>query len=76
MKLVASISEIKQGKDMNLEAEDPTREIEVEVESQSTDVKLVTNSVIDPMSAPTMIMQDKGVVMFPKEVKQKHKHLR
>ena len=61
---------------MNLEAEDPTRGVEVEAKSQSTDVKLVTNLVIDPMSALTMIMKDKGVIMFPKEGKQKHKHLR
>ena len=38
-------------------------------ESQSTDVTLVTNLVIDLMSAPTMIMKDKGVIMFPNEGK-------
>lgn len=38
-------SKNKQGKDMSLEVEDPTNEIEVEVEvgSQSKDVKNVTN---------------------------------
>ena len=41
---------------MNLEAEDPTRGVEVEEEIQSIDVTLVTNSVIDPMSALTMII--------------------
>ena len=61
---------------MNREVEDPTREVEVEAESQSIDVTLVTNSVIDPMSALTMKILDKGVIMFPKENKQKYKYLR
>lgn len=52
---------------MNREVEDPTREVEVEVESHSIDVTLVTNSVIDPKSALTMKMLDKEVIMLPKE---------
>ena len=50
---------IKQGKDMNREVEDPTREVDVEAKSQSINVTLVTNSVIDPTSALTMKMLDK-----------------
>ena len=42
---------------MNREVEDPTRE--VEAESQSINVTLVTNSVIDPTSALIMKMLDK-----------------
>ena len=64
-------SRTKQGKDMYQEVEDPTRDVEVEVEveaeSQSINVTLVTNSVIDPMSALTMKMLDKKVIMLPKE---------
>ena len=36
-------SRTKQGEDMNQEVEDPPREVEVESESQSIDVTLVTN---------------------------------
>ena len=58
---------------MNREVKDPTREVEVEAEaeaeSQSIDVTLITNSVINPMSALTMKMQDKGIIMLPKENK-------
>ena len=59
---------------MNREVEDPTREVEVEVEveSQFIDVTLVTNSVIDPTSALIMRMLDKEVTMFPKENQQKY----
>ena len=72
------ISRIKQGKDMNLEVEDPTREVDLEVEAeiQFIDVTLVTSSVINHTSALIMIMQDKGVIMLPKERKKKYKHLR
>ena len=59
---------------MNREVEDPTREVEVEEESQSIDVTLVTNSVIDPMSALTMKMIDKKVIMLPKENRQKYQY--
>ena len=76
MKSVVTISRIKQGEDMNREVEDPTRDVEVEVdtESQSIDVTLVTNLVIDPMSALTMKMLDKKVIMLPKENRQKYKY--
>ena len=72
--MVVTISRIKQGEDMNREVEDPTREVEVEVEaeSQSIDVTLVTNLVIDPTSSLTMKMLDKEVIMFPKENKLKY----
>ena len=43
------------------------REVEVEEESQSIDVTLVTNSVFDPTSALTMKILDKKVIMLPKE---------
>ena len=62
-------SRIKQGEDMNREVEDPTKEVEVEVEakSQSIDVTLVTNSVINPTSSLTIKMLDKEVIMLHKE---------
>ena len=43
MKLVGSINQIKQGKDMNLEEEDPTKGVEVEAKIQSTCVTYVTS---------------------------------
>jgi hypothetical protein len=52
--------------------EDPTREVEVDTESQFINVTLVTNSVIDPTSTLTMKMLDKKVIMFPKENQKKH----
>ena len=74
MKPVVQISKIKQGEDMNREVEDPTREVEVEVEaeSQSTDVTLVTNSVIDPTSALIMKMLNQEVTML--SIKNQHKY--
>ena len=59
---------------MNREAEDPTKEGEVEVEadSQSIDGTLVTNSIIDPMSALIMRMLDKEVTTLPKKNRQKY----
>ena len=74
MKLVVQTNRIKQGEDMNREVEDPARAVEVEVEvvSQSIDVTLVTNSVIDPMSALIMKMLDKEEPMLPKENKLKY----
>ena len=58
--------------------EDPTREVEVEVEakSQSIDVTLVPNSIIDPTSSLTIKMLDKEVIMLPKENKQKYHYLK
>ena len=52
--------------------ENPTREVEVEAESQSINVTLVTNLVIDPTSALIMKMLDKEVTMFPKENRLKY----
>ena len=71
-------SRIKQGEDMNREVEDPTREVEVEVEaeSQCIDVTLVTNSVIDPTSALIMRMLDKEVTMLPNENRRKYQYWR
>ena len=58
--------------------EEPTREVEVEVEAESPsiDVTLVTNSVIDPTSALIMKMLDKEVIMFPKENRLKYHYLK
>ena len=63
---------------MNQEVEDPTREVEVEVEakSQSIDDTPVKNSIIDPTNALTMKMLDKEVIMLPKENRLKYQYLK
>ena len=61
---------------MNREVEDPTREVEVDVEakSQSINVTLITNSVIDPTSALIMKMLNKEVTMLPIKNRQKYQY--
>ena len=63
---------------MNQEVEDSTKEVdvEVEIESQSIDVTVVTNLVIDPMSALIIKILDRGVTILPKENKHKYKYPR